>query len=241
MPGCEPESRRTVETGPAENLVLPTPCAPAVQKRSKVIGWPEGRTPTAPPGFEVSLFADKLDNPRWVYVLPNSDVLVMESLHETPRSIRKRPLERSANRITLFRDTNRDGQPDLREVFLTGLNMPFGVLLLGERLYVANTDGLVRYPYHTGQTRITATGEAILDLPGGGGHSTRNVVADAAGRKLYVAVGSRTNVDEQGTDAKDPRRAAILEVDPEGRGMRVFASGFRNPVGMDWEPETNTL
>jgi glucose/arabinose dehydrogenase len=192
--------------------------------------------PTAPSGFAVSPFAEGLDNPRLAYVLPNSDVLVVESLRES----RNRPEERSGNRVALFRDSNKDGSPDLRETFLTGLNMPFGMLLLGNWLYVGNTDGLVRYPYRAGQTRIEAKGEKILDLPAGG-HFTRNVVAHPAGRKLYIAVGSGSNVDEDKEDAKDPRRAAILEVSPDGGGMRVFAGGLRNPVGMDWEPKTNVL
>ena len=232
-----PDNRRTVETGPPENLVLPPPFAtPSARNTSKVIGWPKGRTPTAPSGFAVSLFADDLENPRWSYVLPNGDVLVVESIRES----RNRPEERSGNRIILFRDTNKDGSPDLRETFLTGLNLPFGMLLLGHWFYVGNTDGLVRFPYRAGETRIGAKGEKILDLPAGG-HFTRHVVADAAGRKLYVSVGSGSNVDENKQDAKDPRRAAILEVNPDGSGMRVFAGGLRNPVGMDWEPKTNIL
>ncbi len=230
-----PDERRT-ETGPPENLVLAPPFAtPSVRNPSKVIGWPTGRTPTAPPGFEVTLFAENLDNPRLAYILPNGDVLVVESTREWP----DRP-DKSANRIALFRDTNRDGKPDLREVFLTGLHMPFGMLLLGEWFYVGNTDGLVRFPYRAGDTRIEAKGEKILDLPAGG-HFTRNLIADPAGRKIYVAVGSGSNVDENKQDAKDPRRAAILEANLDGGGMRAFAGGLRNPVGMDWEPKTNIL
>ena len=233
---AQPDGRRTVESGPGEKLVLPKPFAtPSVRNRSKVVGWPKETKPTALPGFEVKLFADNLENPRWVYVLPNGDVLVAESRRER----RSRP-RRSANRITLFRDTNKDGQPDLREVFLRDLRMPLGMVLLGDWFIVGNTDALVRYPYRKGETRITANGQKILDLPTGG-HYTRNVVVDSAGQKLYVAVGSRTNVDEEGLDAKDPRRAAILEVSTDGREMRVFASRLRNPVGMDWEPKTNTL
>lgn len=238
-PAERSDGRRTVETGPPESLVLPPPFAtPSVRNVSKVIGWPRGRTPTAPPGFEVSLFAENLDNPRLAYVLPNGDALVVESTREWPGRP-DRP-EKSANRIALFRDTNKDGKPDLREVFVTGLNMPFGMLLLGNWFYVGNTDGLVRFPYRAGETRIAAQGEKILDLPAGG-HFTRNLIADPAGRKLYIAVGSGSNVDEDGKHAKDPRRAAILEVNPDGSGMRVFASGLRNAVGMDWEPRTNIL
>ena len=149
----------------------------------------------------------------------------------------------SANRITLVRDVNGDGKREVQETFLAGLNQPFGMLLLGEWLYVANSDALVRFPYREGQTTITGKGEKVLDLPAGGynNHWTRNVVASPEGSKLYVSVGSQTNVDEEGLDAKEPRRAAILEVDPDGSGMRIFASGLRNPNGMDWAPGTRIL
>lgn len=223
-------------TGPADQLQLPPPFAtPSARNTSKVIGWPAGKTPTAVSGFTVSRFAEKLDNPRWVYALPNEDILVVEAMRDSPN----RP-GKSANRITLFRDSNNDGTADVRETFLSGLNMPHGMLLLGNSFYVANTDSVVRYPYRPGQTKIDGKGEKILDLPAGG-HYTRNLVVGPAGKKIYVAVGSISNVDEDGKDAKDPRRAAILEINPDGSGMRVFASGLRNPVGMDWEPQTKTL
>ena len=218
--------------GPSEKIHLPQPFAtPAMSNSSKVIGWPKGRMPTPAPGFEVSLFAEDLHNPRLAYVMPNEDILVVEAGSGFPESV---------NRITLFRDTNKDSKFDVREVFLTGLNRPHGMLLMGNWFYVGNTDGVVRYPYRSGQTKIDGKGEKILNLPAGG-HYTRNLIVDAAGRKLYVAVGSRSNVDEDGMDAKDERRAAILQVNPDGSGMRVFASGLRNPVGMDWEPKTNVL
>ena len=230
------EAGAVVEVGPSAGLALPEPFATeSVRKRSVVVGWPEGHMPTALPGFEVTLFADDLDNPRQLYVLPNGDVLAAESIRERLAEGRV-----SASRITLFRDADQDGKPEVREVFVPGLNMPFGIALVGDTFYVGNTDGLVRFPYQPDQTRITAKGEKILDLPAGG-HYTRNVVANADGTKLYIAVGSRSNVDEDGEDAKDPRRAAILEVNPDGSGMRVFASGLRNPVGLDWEPVTNAL
>jgi glucose/arabinose dehydrogenase len=180
------------------------------------------------------LFADKLANPRQAYVLPNKDIAVVEATREWP----ERP-QKSANRITLFRDSNGDGSPDVRETFLTGLNMPHGMLVLGNWFYVANTDAVVRYIWRGG-TKIDSNGEKILDLPAGG-HYTRNLIADSAGKKIYIAVGSATNVDEQRIDEKDPRRAAILEINPDGSGMRVFAGGLRNPVGMDWEPVTKNL
>jgi len=226
-------------TGPADKLQLPAPFAtPSVRNNSKVIGWPKGRMPTPAPGFEVSLFAEDFDNPRTTYALPNGDVLVVESTREWPDRP-DRP-DKSRNRITLFRDTKKDGKPDLREVFLTGLNMPYGMLLVGNWFYVGNTNGVVRYPYRAGETKITAKGEKVLDLPGGG-HFTRNLIADPAGRKIYIAIGSASNVDEENEWEKDQRRAGIVEMNPDGSGARIFANGLRNPVGMDWEPQTNQL
>ncbi|MGB7950840.1 MAG: sorbosone dehydrogenase family protein [Candidatus Binatia bacterium] len=226
-------------TGPSDKLQLPAPFAtPSVRNNSKVIGWPNGKMPTAAPGFQVTLFADNLDNPRQAYVLPNSDILVVEAIREWPGRA-DRP-QKSANRITLFRDTNKDGKPDVREVFLTGLNMPHGMAVVDNWFYVANTDSVVRYPYRAGQTQITGTGEKILDLPAGG-HYTRNLIADPAGRKIYVAIGSASNVDEENGWEKDQRRAGIVEINPDGSGARIFATGLRNPVGMDWEPSTNVL
>jgi glucose/arabinose dehydrogenase len=218
---------------------LPAPFAtPSARNNSKVIGWPQGKMPTPAAGFEVSLFADKLDNPRQAYVLPNGDILIVEATREWPGRA-DRP-EKSANRITLFRDGNHDGKPEVRETFVTGLNMPHGMAVLENWFYVGNTDGIVRYPYKPGQTKIDGKPAKVLDLPAGG-HYTRNLIGDPAGKKLYVAVGSSSNVDEDSADAKDPRRAAILEMNPDGSGMRVFAGGLRNPVGMDWEPSTKTL
>ncbi len=225
-----------VGVGPSDRIQLPQPFAtPSARNQSKVIGWPAGRMPTPAPGFEVSIYAENLDSPRATYVLPNGDVLAVEERREFPG----RP-DKSANRITLFRDTNKDGKPDLREVFLTGLNMPHGMLLLGDWFYVGNTDSLMRYRYRTGQTRVETRGEKILDLPPGG-HHTRNLIADPAGRKIYIAIGSANNVDEDNSWEKDTRRAGIVEINPDGSGARVLANGLRNPVGMDWEPQTGAL
>jgi len=241
------EAKSIVEAGPSENLVLPKPFAtPSARNRPKVIGWPEGRTPKALPGFQVNLYAANLDSPRRAFALPNKDVLIVESRRASfgrrggrrNRPQRRRPS--SADRITLLRDADQDGTPELRKVFLTGLKNPYGVELIGHWLYVGNVDGLVRYPYRSGQTEITAPAQRLLELPGGG-HYTRNVIANKGGSKLYIAVGSATNVDEQGIDAKDPRHAAIIEVNPDGSGMRIFASGLRNPVGLAWEPSTQSL
>lgn len=230
LDAAEQIDQHFVETGPAEQLILPPPNATrAVANPPNVIPWPKGKTPTAPAGFEVNLFADELDNPRMLYVLPNGDVLVMES---TP--------QQSQSRIVLLRDSTRRGKPDIRQSFLRRLNMAFGMTLINNRFYVGNTDGIVVFPYTSGELRLQRNPEKILDLPTGG-HYTRNLVADPAGKKIYVAVGSATNVDEQRVDEKDPRRAAILQVNPDGRGMRVFASGMRNPVGMDWDTKTNQL
>jgi glucose/arabinose dehydrogenase len=214
------------EYGPGDEVELVEPFATeSVRNRSEVVGWPAGRKPLAPAGFQVDLYADQLEAPRWTYVLPNGDVLVALSLE---------------GRVLLLRDNDKDGSPDVRTDFLTGQSRPFGMLLLGGYLYVGNTDAVVRFPYQAGQTELSGSGEKILDLPSGG-HWTRNLIASPDGSKIYVSVGSRSNVDENGEDAKDPRRAAILEINPDGSGMRVFASGLRNPVGMAWEPITGML
>lgn len=227
---AEETNRHSIESGPAEQLKLPPPYAtrPTANPPS-IVPWPKGKTPVAPPGFEVSLFAEALDNPRTIYVLPNGDVLVMESLPQ-----------QSGSRIILFRDPQKSGKPTQGRIFLHRLNMAFGMALVGNRFYVGNTDSIVVFPYNLGEEQIRRRPEKILDLPAGG-HYTRNVIADPAGQKFYVSVGSATNVDEQRVDEKDPRRAAILQINPDGSGMRVFASGMRNPVGMDWEPKTKTL
>jgi glucose/arabinose dehydrogenase len=229
-PSCAAAQSRVIESGPAEQLVLPPPYATrAVANPSNVVGWPAGKNPAAPARFDVSLFADELDNPRMIYVLPNGDVLVVES--------RRR---QGPSRILLLRDENKDGKPDRREVFVDGLNRAFGMALQNNRFYVGNTDAVVVFPYRSGDTNITRRSEKLLDLPSGG-HYTRNIVIDPEGKKFYIAVGSASNVDEQRIDEKDPRRAAILQINPDGSGVRVFASGMRNPVGMDWERKTNLL
>ena len=213
---------------------LPEPFAtPDTRKNSKVIGWPEGKTPVAPAGFIVTKYADQLNNPRWMYVAPNGDLLVAESASNR---------RKSANDIIIFRDTNADGLPDVRKTFLKDLNQPLGMLILNGWFYVGNTDGLYRYPYSNGQLEITGKGEKILELPAGGynNHWTRNVITNADGSKLYVTVGSGSNVGEHGMD-NEIRRANVLEINPDGTGERIFAAGLRNPVGLAWEPVTKTL
>jgi glucose/arabinose dehydrogenase len=232
----------------------PSPALPApdtthqVSRFPRVVPWPEGRTPTAPPGFTVTRYADGVVRPRWLHVLPNGDVLVAESANNgagrdtllPPEVVQARWAAgnrgHSPNRITLLRDADRDGRPELRTHLLWGLNRPLGMAYLDGWLYVGNMDELVRYPYRLGDTLIQAPPRHVLALPAGGynNHWTRNVVASADGTKLYVTVGSATNVDSERIDAKDERRAAVLELNPDGSGMRVFASGLRNPVGLDW-------
>lgn len=233
---------------------LPEPYAsPSAVNFPTVVGWPEGRTPQAPAGFEVTLWACGLDYPRWFHVLPNGDVLVAEARtvprpgqdpdapeHEGMR--RSRALGVSANRITLFRDSSTHGRPDIRTIFLEGLNQPFGMALIDERFYVANTDGVLVFPYRSGQTRIEAPGRKILELPAGGynNHWTRNLLVSPDGRKLYVTVGSASNVGEYGLE-EEHRRACILEIDPDGGNERLYASGLRNPVGLAFEPVTGVM
>jgi glucose/arabinose dehydrogenase len=231
---------------------LPAPTKSAV-KFSKVVGWPADKKPIAPDGFAVTLFADGLDSPRWMYQLPNGDVLVAESKTE-PKPLKEAEAKpeqkegvqkakmagKSANRITLFR-TGADGKVE-RFAFAEGLKQPLGMALIGDALFVANTNAVVRFAYKDGQTKLEGKGQPVLDLPEGGynNHWTRNVLPNKDGTKLYVSVGSASNVAERGT-AEEMLRACILEANLDGTGLRVFASGLRNPVGMDWEPTTRTL
>lgn len=212
--------------------VLADPYAtPSVIKESKVIGWPAGKMPVAPEGFAVSLFADSINSPRWFYETPNGDLLVSCSKTDTTES---------PNTIFLFRDA--DGKPETRTVFLKGLRQPLGMLVLNNWFYVANTDGLYRYRYQPGQLQINSKPEKILELPAGGynNHWTRNILLSRDKTKIYVSVGSGSNNGENGMQ-EEIRRAAILEINPDGTGERVFADGIRNPVGMDWQPGTNIL
>ena len=216
--------------------------------------WPADKIPEAPAGFKVTRYASGLDHPRWLYVLPNGDVLVAESSTVPPetRSLgafvqswvqrNSGTVKESANRITLLRDTQGAGIPDQRFVFASGLRQPFGMLLLDGQFYVANTDGVWRFPYRDGDTQLEGRGAKILDLPAGGynNHWTRNIIADRAGGKLYVTAGSGSNVGENGID-NEFHRANILEINPDGSGLRVFASGLRNPNGLAFAPGTNTL
>lgn len=230
----------------ADAVVLPQPYAtPSVRNNSKVIGWPKDKTPVAPDGFTVSRFADSLDNPRWIYVAPNGDIFIAmantisDGFTKTAGDTKP---GKSSNTILIFRDKDGDGIPELKNIFLTGLNRPLGMLILNNKFYVANTNGLWIYPYEAGQTVMTTAGTKILDLPAGGynNHWTRNLIASRNGSKIYVTVGSGSNVAEHGI-ANEIRRANILEINPDGTGERIYASGLRNPVGMGWATGTNIL
>lgn len=242
-----------VETPAEQPVNLPAPFATkSVKNYSKVIGWPAGKTPVAPAGFKVTLFADSLRNPRNIYIAPNGDILVAEANTEM-KGVKKigakiigaagsQNLGKSANQITLLRDSNNDGKYDLKTTFLSNLNQPYGLLILGNSFYVANTDGLWKYEYKDGDTKITTPGKMILSLPAGGynNHWTRNLHASADGRKIYVSVGSGTNVADHGMEV-EKRRANILEINPDGTGERVYASGLRNPAGIDVQPGTGVI
>jgi glucose/arabinose dehydrogenase len=219
-------------------------------------GWSNGTKPVPAPGLAVNAYAMGLDHPRWLYVLPNGDVLVAET--NAPHQPQgeggltdwiSQLVQRwagasvpSANRITLLRDANGDGVVETKTTFLRALNSPLGMVLVGHDLYVANTDAIVRFPYVDGATGITAPGVKVADLPAGpiNYHWTKNLVASRDESRLYVAVGSNSNAGENGLD-HEQGRAAILEIDVKTGESRVYASGLRNPVGMAWEPETGAL
>ncbi|MBT1705977.1 PQQ-dependent sugar dehydrogenase [Chryseosolibacter indicus] len=234
------------------NLPPPNEKESAV-KYSKVIGWPEGKTPTVPEGLSITKFASGLKSPRNIYVAPNGDIFVALANTES-KGIKKKITDEisgrnesqhtqsSLNQVYLFRDNNGDGKPEVQTPYITGLNQPFGMLILNNYFYVANTDGILRYPYKDGDTRIDAKGEKILDLPAGGynNHWTRNLISNNDGSKIFVSVGSASNVAEHGIQ-EEQFRANILEINPDGTGKRIFASGLRNPVGMDILPGTSEL
>jgi glucose/arabinose dehydrogenase len=235
------------------NNELPQPYATKSTKNySKVTGWKDGKMPMAPAGFTVTKFADGLEHPRWIYVGNNGDIFVAESNTilkgikkfgaKISRKIKTQHIGESANRITLFRDGNKDGIPDDRFVFARDLNQPFGMLILGNHFYVGNTDALLQFDYKQGDNKLMGNGTAIVQLPAGkyNRHWARNIIANKKGDKIYIAVGSGSNVAEKGLD-NEIRRANILEVNTDGSGERIYASGLRNPAGMDWAPGTNTL
>ncbi|WP_066589655.1 PQQ-dependent sugar dehydrogenase [Sphingomonas pruni] len=221
-------------------------------KVADAVGWKQGEMPTAAVGLKVNAFASGLDHPRWLYRLPNGDVLVAET-NSPPRHgsgiadwVMTYLLNKggagvpSANRITLLRDANGDGVAEVKQPFLTGLNSPYGMALLGSYLYVANTDALVRYPFTLGQTRIDAKPETVIKYPGGGNHWARNIIVAEDGKTLYLAVGSSTNIADNGLDA-EKFRANILQVYPDTKTFRIYAAGIRNANGMALEPKTKAL
>ena len=237
--------------GPQPTLLQPRQTLIPTVHIAPAKGWPEGASPQAAPGTRVVAFARNLDHPRWLYVLPNGDVLVAET-NAPPKPddangikgwVMTWMMKRagagvpSANRITLLRDTNGDGVADMRTVLLEGLNSPFGMALIGNDLYIANTDAVMRYAYKPGDTRISERGVKLIDLPGGpiNHHWTKNLIANRDGTKLYVTVGSNSNIAERGM-AAELERAAIWEVDIASGAHRIFASGLRNPNGLAWLP-----
>ncbi|MEO8155488.1 MAG: sorbosone dehydrogenase family protein [Rhizobacter sp.] len=243
-------------TGPQPSLLQPQHTLIPTMNIAPAVGWPQGAKPQAAAGTQVAAFAQSLDHPRWLYVLPNGDVLVAET-NAPPKPDDGQGIKGwvmglvmkkagagtpSANRITLLRDTHGNGVADMRTVLLGDLHSPFGMALVGDQLYVANSDSVMRFPYRTGDTHITASGTKLVDLPAGtiNHHWTKNLIASADGSKLYVTVGSNSNVGERGIEAENGR-AAIWEVDTKTGSHRIFAFGLRNPNGMAWEPRTHSL
>ncbi len=256
---CQNQPKNITET-PADTVQteikpvsLPEPFATkSVSKFCDVIGWIDAIMPKAPEGFVVTKFASGLNNPRWIYQAPNGDIFVSQASSD-PGAVKKleaqvsgkansQNLGNSANSVILLRDANNDGVADTSEVFLSGLDQPFGMLVLGNFFYVANTDALLRFPYQAGQNSIKNQPQKILTLPKGGynNHWTRNLIANSDNSKIFVSVGSGSNNAEHGMD-NEIRRANILEINPDGSGEKVYASGLRNPVGMGWAPGTSTL
>jgi glucose/arabinose dehydrogenase len=250
---------RRMQGGVPPEAVGPAPTIPAARpqgalptlKMPTARGWAPGRRPIAAPGLQVNAFAAGLEHPRWVHLLPNGDVTVAESrtVPSAPRSVfshaivstmrRAGAVGESPNRITLLRDADGDGVAETRHVFLEGQRQPFGMALLGETFYVGNTDAVVAFPYRPGATRIEGTGRTLASLPPGG-HWTRSLLASPDGRRLYVGVGSQSNIAEAGM-AVEAGRACIHELDLVHGGSRIFAAGLRNAVGMAWEPGSGVL
>ncbi|MGV3653154.1 MAG: PQQ-dependent sugar dehydrogenase, partial [Noviherbaspirillum sp.] len=259
LAGCAESAKLPAETGYGPNPELPPPnpsLVPTVNI-APAKGWPEGATPKPAQGLAVGAFATGLDHPRWLYMLPNGDVLVAESNRPAEGKGARSGIAGwimgkvmkaagagvpSADRITLLRDADGDGVAEFRSAFLEDLHSPFGMSLVGNTLYVANTDAIVRFPYASGQTRIAAAGTKVADLPAGtiNHHWTKNVIASQDGKRLYATVGSNSNVGEVGME-NEVNRAAILEIDPASGASRLFASGLRNPNGLAWEPRTGAL
>jgi glucose/arabinose dehydrogenase len=256
--GCAARSAlpELATTGPQPTLPEPAKSIVPTVKVAKAVGWKNAATPVAATGLAVNAFATGLDHPRWIYVLPNGDVLVAETnapdRPEEGKGLRGKAMALfmkragsvtpSANRITLLRDGNGDGRAETNTAFLTDLHSPFGMALVGDNLYVAHTDAIWKYPYHRGATSITAAGVKVADLPAGprNHHWTKNIIASKDGKRLYATVGSNSNNAENGIEI-EAGRAAIYEVDLASGQLRVFATGMRNPVGLGWEPSSGAL
>ena len=253
--GCGGSARLPVEAGMGTNPQLPPPRTSLIPvvKVARAVGWTDVAAPTAAEGLRVTKFATALEHPRWLYVLPNGDVLVAETNGPADREraggIRGWFMRRyfkkagaavpSADRITILRDADGDGVAETRSILVSGVKSPFGMALVNDALYVAATDALLRFPYKEGQLSITSAPARVAELPGGrlNHHWTKTVVAAPDGRRLYVTVGSNSNVAEKGME-NEVNRAAILEVDAATGATRVFASGLRNPVGLAWHGAT---
>ena len=258
LAACDEPETSTVEQTFGPSPTLPAPehsWAPTVNVAT-AIGWPAGGKPTPAKGMAVNAFATGLDHPRTLYVLPNGDVLVAET-NAPPKPDDSRGIKgwitkmvmgragagtTSANRITLLRDADGDGVAETKNVFLEGLHSPFGMALVGDDFYVADSDAIMKFPYHAGDTKITAAGVKLADLPAGtlNHHWTKDLTASPDGSKLYATVGSNSNVGENGIEA-ETNRAAVLEVDRATGAWRVFASGLRNPNGPSWQPQSGAL
>lgn len=258
LSACTENAQLPIMAGMGPNPTLPPPHSSLLPTLNiaPALGWPIDGKPTAATGTSVAAYKRNLNHPRWLYVLPNGDILVAET-NAPPKPEDGKGIKgwvmglvmkkagagvASANRITLLRDTNGDGVADINSVLLQGLNSPFGMALVGNSLYVANADAVVKYPYNTGDLHISAPGKKIVDLPGGpiNHHWTKNLIPSADGTKLFVTVGSNSNVAERGM-AAEAGRAAIWEVDVNTGAHRIFASGLRNPNGLAWEPNSGKL
>ncbi|MEO8311403.1 MAG: sorbosone dehydrogenase family protein [Caldimonas sp.] len=242
--------------GPSPTLPEPVKTLIPTVKIAPAVGWAANARPVAAAGLAVAAYATGLQHPRWLHVLPNGDVLVAESNAPAKEKndggikgwVMKLMMARagagvpSANRITLLRDADGDGAAETQTVFVEGLMSPFGMALIGNDLYVANADAVVRFPYQPGETRIVQPGTQVVALPGGpiNHHWTKNIIASRDGSRLYATVGSNSNVGENGME-NESGRAAIWEVDPKAGTKRLLATGLRNPNGMAWEPESNAL
>lgn len=258
LTACGEIAKQPISSGIGSNPLLPAPKTTLIPTIyiAPAIGWPDAATPVAAAGTHVTAFANGLDHPRWLYVLPNGDVLIAET-NAPPKPddangiqgwimglVMKRAgaAVPSANRITLLRDINGDGVADIRLPFLEDLHSPFGMALVGDKFYVANSDAVMRYDYTDGEKQITEPGEKVVDLPAGriNHHWTKNIIANIDGTKLYVTVGSNSNIAERGMTT-EVERAAIWEIDIATGEHRIFASGLRNPNGLAWDMKSNTL